>query len=175
MRAAGSATTGAPARSNCSRRWPGWAAATSPRRSTRPPDVYEGTVALAAERATADDVAELHRLAGRVEEAVAGGDVAEISEADRAFQQAVAASARSVALELMVSNFYRSMDLALDAQGRVKRSTAQMMIELRRSGRALPHRRLAEAIAAGDVTRAQSIAAQVMTATGQQATRRTRR
>ena len=101
--------------------------------------------------------------------------MAEISEADRAFQQAVAAAARSVALELMVSNFYRSMDLALDARGRVKRSTAQMMIELRRSGRALPHRRLAEAIAAGDVGRAQAIARRVMAATGEQATRRTKR
>ena len=134
--------------------------------------VYVGTVGLAAERATEADATELARLAGVVEQAVAGGDVAEISEADRAFQHAVAASARSVALELMVSNFYRSMDLALDARGRVKRSTAQLLVDLRRSGRALPHRRLAEAIAAGDVTRAQSIAARVMAATGEQTAHR---
>ena len=52
--------------------------------------VYVGTVGLAAARATEADAAELARLAGVVEEAVAGGDVAEISEADRAFQHAVA-------------------------------------------------------------------------------------
>jgi GntR family transcriptional repressor for pyruvate dehydrogenase complex len=137
--------------------------------------VYVGTVGLAATRATEADAAELARLAGAVEEAVAGGAVAEISEADRAFQHAVAASARSVALELMVSNFYRSMDHALDARGRVKRSTAQMLVELGRSGRALPHRRLAEAIAAGDVARAQAIASLVMTATGEQTSRRAKR
>ena len=103
---------------------------------------------------------------------MAGGEVADISEADRAFQHAVAATAHSVALELMVSNFYRSMDLALDARGRVKRSTAQMLIDLHRSGRDLPHRRLAEAIAAGDVGRARAIARRVMAATGEQTTRR---
>lgn len=134
--------------------------------------VYEGTVGLAAERATAADAEALARLAGVVEQAVAGGEVADISEADRAFQQAVAATARSVALELMVSNFYRSMDLALDARGRVKRSTAQLLIELRRSGRDLPHRRLAEAIAAGDADKARAIARRVMFATGAPATRR---
>ncbi len=137
--------------------------------------VYVGTVGLAAERATEADGVELARLAGVVEEAVAGGAVADISEADRAFQHAVAATARSVALELMVGNFYRSMDLSLDARGRVKRSTAQMLIDLRRSGRDLPHRRLADAIAAGDGRRACVIASRMMAATGEQTTRRSKR
>ncbi|MGZ4757737.1 MAG: FadR/GntR family transcriptional regulator [Acidimicrobiales bacterium] len=137
--------------------------------------VYEGTVGLAAERATEADAAELARLADVVEHAVAGGVVADISQADRAFQHAVAAAARSVALELMVSNFYRSMDLSLDARGRVKRSTAQMLIDLRRSGRPLPHRRLAEAIAGGDAVRARTIAARVMAATGAPTTRAPKR
>jgi len=133
--------------------------------------VYEGTVALAAERATADDVADLHGLAELVEEAVACGDVAGIVEADRRFQHKVAESARSIALELMTSNFYRSLDHALDARGRVKRSTSRSLVELHRSGRALPHRRLAEAIGAGDVERARSIAHKVMAATGEQTRR----
>ena len=137
--------------------------------------VYEGTVGLAAERATEADAAELARLAGLVEQAVAEGVVAEISAADRAFQHGVATAARSVALELMVSAFYRSMDQSLDARGRVKRSTAQQLIDLRAEGHALPHRRLAEAIAAHDAPRARSIAAKVMAATGAEASRRSKR
>jgi len=137
--------------------------------------VYEGTVALAAQRATDQDVADLLRLAGVVELAVAGGDVAAIVDADREFQHRVAGTSHSIALELMMSNFYRSMDHALDSRGRVKRSTSASLVALHQAGRALPHRRLAEAIAAGDVDRARSIAHKVMTATGEQTQGRSKR
>ncbi len=130
--------------------------------------MYEGTVALAAERATPEDAAELARRAAAVEDAVASGVVAAIVDADRSFQHAVAEASRSIALELMMSNFYRALDHALDARGRVKRSTSQLLIDLHRRGRTLPHRRLAEAIAAGDAERARVIARKVMTATGEQ-------
>ena len=137
--------------------------------------VYEGTVALAAQRATDQDVADLLRLAGVVELAVAGGEVAAIVDADREFQHRVAGTSHSIALELMMSNFYRSMDHALDSRGRVKRSTSASLVALHQAGRALPHRRLAEAIAAGDVDRARSIAHKVMTATGEQTQGRSKR
>jgi DNA-binding FadR family transcriptional regulator len=127
--------------------------------------LYRGTVALAAQRATRGQATELDELATAVEAAVEQGDVSAIVHADRAFQHAIAAAAQSVALELMTSSFYRALDHSLDIRGDVKRSTAQLLIELRDQGRALPHRRLAEAIAAGDVERASDVAARAMAAT----------
>ena len=120
--------------------------------------IYLGTVRLAAQRADEHDRAELARLAAALEEAVASGEDKRITDAERAFQHAVATAAHSVTLELMFGNYYRTLDRTLDRSGFVRRSIVAMLLDVHAAGYPLLHRLLADAIAAGDVDRAVRIA-----------------
>jgi GntR family transcriptional regulator, transcriptional repressor for pyruvate dehydrogenase complex len=119
---------------------------------------YQGTAALAAQRRSGQGLAELDRAVATLEEAVADGSDEDIIGADREFHHTVAALAGSLALELIVSDFYRAFDASLDPGGGMKRSIASLLRAIStRSGR-LPHRVLAEAIRSGDYERARLIA-----------------
>ena len=120
--------------------------------------VYEGTAALAAERRTKAGLADLERATAAVEAAVASRDRAAIVATDRELHHTVAALSGSITLELVVSDFYRAFDASLDARGTVKRSIAGILIAMAERGERLPHRALADAIAAGDAERARTIA-----------------
>ncbi len=125
--------------------------------------VYEGTAALASQRRTDDGLAELDRAAAALEAAVAGASDDEIVHADRDFHHTVAALAGSVTLELIVNDCYRAFDASFDRGGTMKRSIARVLRAIARKGRPLPHRRLADAIAAGDEGRARSVAHTIVT------------
>ncbi len=109
---------------------------------------YEGTAALAAQR----------RSVAALEEAVTDGADEDIIRADREFHHTVAALTGSLALELIVSDFYRAFDASLDAGGRMKRSIASLLRAIGARSEPLPHRRLAEAIRSGDEERSRVIA-----------------
>lgn len=120
--------------------------------------VYSGTAALAAQRRTDDGLAALDGATAAIEQAVAAGDEAAIVAADRAFHHTVASLSGSIALELMVSDFYRAFDASYDAGGSMKRSIPRILVAVARRGRPLPHRRLADAIRAGDEPAARTYA-----------------
>jgi DNA-binding FadR family transcriptional regulator len=119
---------------------------------------YEGTAALAAQRRSGRGLAELERAVARLEEAVADGSDEDIIRADREFHHTVAALAGSLALELIVSDFYRAFDASLDSGGRIKRSIASLLRAIGARSERLPYRLLAEAIRSGDEERARVIA-----------------
>jgi GntR family transcriptional repressor for pyruvate dehydrogenase complex len=119
---------------------------------------YEGTAALAAQRRSRHGLAELERAVATLEEAVAHGADEDIIRADREFHHTVAALTGSLALELIVSDFYRAFDASLDTGGRMKRSIASLLRAIGARSQRLPHRLLAEAIGSGDEERARVIA-----------------
>ena len=119
---------------------------------------YEGTAALAAQRRSRQGLAELDRAVATLEEAVTDGADEDIIRADREFHHTVAALAGSLALELIVSDFYRAFDASLDTGGRMKRSIASLLRAIGARSERLPHRLLAEAIRSGDEERARVIA-----------------
>ncbi len=119
---------------------------------------YEGTAALAAQRRSRPGLAELERAVATLEEAVTVGADEGIIRADREFHHTVAALAGSLALELIVSDFYRAFDASLDTGGRMKRSIASLLRAIGARSEQLPHRLLAEAIRAGDEEQARVIA-----------------
>ncbi|MGO8960933.1 MAG: FadR/GntR family transcriptional regulator [Streptosporangiaceae bacterium] len=119
---------------------------------------YEGTAALAAQRRSCQGLVELERAVAALEEAVAEGTDEDIIGADREFHHTVAALAGSLALELIVSDFYRAFDASLDPGGGMKRSIASLLRSIAASSARLPHRILAEAIGSGDEERARRTA-----------------
>lgn len=120
--------------------------------------LYEGTVTLAAQRRTDEGLAQLDEALSVLESAVDHGTDQDIVRADRDFHHTVAALTNSVTLELSVSDFYRAFDESYDATGSMKRSIADILRKLWRADRPLPHRRLTEAIAAGDEPKARAMA-----------------
>lgn len=125
--------------------------------------MYEGTVGLATVRATPEDLHTIERAVEGIEDALDSADHHAIVVADREFHHAVAAASHSVVLELMTGNHYRTFDGAFDAAGRVKQSQVDELVELHRQGRAVPHRRIFEAISAGDEQRARERAVALVT------------
>ena len=119
---------------------------------------YEGTAALAAQRRSRQGLVELERAVATLEEAVTDGADEDIIRADREFHHTVAALAGSLALELIVSDFYRAFDASLDSGGEMKRSIASLLRAICGRSQRLPHRLLAEAIRSGDEERARVIA-----------------
>jgi DNA-binding GntR family transcriptional regulator len=85
-----------------------------------------------------------------LEEAVPCGSDEDIIRADREFHHTVAALAAFLALELIVSDFYRAFDASLDTGGEMKRSIVTLRRAIGALSKPLPHRRLTEAIRAGD-------------------------
>lgn len=120
--------------------------------------LYEGTVALAAQRRTGAGLAQLDEALATLGAAVDNGTDQDIVGADRDFHHTVAALTNSVSLELSVSDFYRAFDASYDASGSMKRSIADILRKLRQAKKPLPHQRLAEAIAAGDERKAREMA-----------------
>ncbi len=118
---------------------------------------YEGTAALAAQRRSREGLAELERAVAALEEAVPDGSDEDIIRADREFHHTVAALAGSLALELIVSDFYRAFDASLDTGGEMKRSIVTLLRAIGARSKPLPHRRLTEAIRAGDEDQARII------------------
>ena len=119
---------------------------------------YEGTAALAARRRSRQGLVELERAVAALEEAVTDGADEDIIRTDREFHHTVAALTGSLALELIVSDFYRAFDASLDTGGRMKRSIASLLRAIGARSERLPHRRLAEAIRSGDEERSRVIA-----------------
>ena len=119
---------------------------------------YQGTAALAAQRRSGPGLVELERAVATLEDAVADGTDEDIIGADREFHHAVAALAGSLVLELLVSDFYRAFDAALDPGGGMKRSIASLLRAISARSARLPHRVLAEAIRSGDEERARRTA-----------------
>jgi GntR family transcriptional repressor for pyruvate dehydrogenase complex len=119
---------------------------------------YEGTAALAAQRRSAQGLVELERAVAALEEAVTDGADEDIIRADREFHHTVAALAGSLALELIVSDFYRAFDASLDTGGGMKRSIASLLRAIGARSERLPHGVLADAIRSGDAERARLIA-----------------
>jgi GntR family transcriptional regulator, transcriptional repressor for pyruvate dehydrogenase complex len=124
---------------------------------------YEGTVGLAARRATPADIDTIGQAVDALEAAVATGDQDAIVAADRDFHHAVAAASQSVVLEVSTANHYRTFDAAFDARGRVKQSQAEALVERHRQGRTTPHRRILEAISRGDEPAARDLAVALVT------------
>jgi DNA-binding FadR family transcriptional regulator len=69
----------------------------------------------------------------------------------------VAALTGSLALELIVSDFYRAFDASLDHGGEMKRSIVTLLRAIGARSKPLPHRRLTEAIRARDEEQARVI------------------
>jgi DNA-binding FadR family transcriptional regulator len=105
----------------------------------------------------AADVAELDALASDVEQAAVARDRYAVARANRAFHQGVARATHSIALELLVGSFYRVVDDAAARSTPVRSAVAPALIELSARGGVLPHRALADAIAAGDRGAAQEV------------------
>lgn len=125
--------------------------------------MYEGTVALAVQRATPGDLATIEAAVVALEAAIATEDHDAIVAADRDFHHAISAAAHSVVLELMTANHYRTFDGAFDSRGRVKQSQSHVLVERHHEGRPLAHRRIFEAIAAADETAARELAVALVT------------
>lgn len=119
---------------------------------------YEGTAGLAAERRSRQGLVDLDRALATLEEAVTDGTDDDIIRADREFHHTVAALTGSLALELSVTDFYRAFDASLDEGGGMKRSIASLLRAIAARSEHLPHRRLAEAIRAGNKERARRMA-----------------
>jgi GntR family transcriptional repressor for pyruvate dehydrogenase complex len=119
---------------------------------------YEGTAALAAQRRSGQGLVELERAVAALEEAVTDGADEDIIRADREFHHTVAGLAGSLALELIVSDFYRAFDASLDTGGGMKRSIASLLRAIGARSERLPHGVLADAIRSGDAERARLIA-----------------
>jgi GntR family transcriptional repressor for pyruvate dehydrogenase complex len=119
---------------------------------------YEGTAALAAQRRSAAGLVELERAVTTLEEALTDGSDDDIIRADREFHHTVAALTGSLALELIVSDFYRAFDASLDTGGGIKRSIVSLLRAIGAGSKRLPHRVLADAIRSGDAERARLIA-----------------
>jgi GntR family transcriptional regulator, transcriptional repressor for pyruvate dehydrogenase complex len=119
---------------------------------------YEGTAALAAQRRSGQGLVELERAVAALEEAVTNGADEDIIRADREFHHTVAGLAGSLALELIVSDFYRAFDASLDTGGGMKRSIASLLRAIGARSERLPHVVLADAIRSGDAERARLIA-----------------
>lgn len=124
---------------------------------------YEGTAGRAARRAEPEDLVAIEQAVEQLEEAIAAEDPDAIVAADRNFHHAVAAATHSVVLQIMTGNHYRTFDGAFDATGRVKQSQVDVLISRNRAGRPLAHRRIFEAIAAGDEGRARELAVALVT------------
>jgi GntR family transcriptional regulator, transcriptional repressor for pyruvate dehydrogenase complex len=124
---------------------------------------YGGAVGLAAQRATPADLQAIEHALVELEGAIAAGEPEAIVAADREFHHAVAAASHSVVLELMTANHYRTFDGAFDARGRVKQSQVEVLVERHRQGRSLSHRRIYEAIVAGDEALAREVATALVT------------
>lgn len=118
---------------------------------------YEGTAVLAAQRRSPEGLADLERAAAALEEAVPDGSDEDIIRADREFHHTVAALTGSLALELIVSDFYRAFDASLDHGGEMKRSIVTLLRAIGARSKPLPHRRLTEAIRARDEEQARVI------------------
>jgi DNA-binding FadR family transcriptional regulator len=119
---------------------------------------YEGTAALAAQRRSGQGLVELERAVAALEEAVTEGADEDIIRADREFHHTVAGLAGSLALELIVTDFYRAFDASLDTGGGMKRSIASLLRAIGARSERLPHGVLADAIRSGDAERARLIA-----------------
>ncbi len=119
---------------------------------------YEGTAALAAQRRSGQGLVELERAVAALEEAVTDGADEDIIRADREFHHTVAGLAGSLALELIVTDFYRAFDASLDTGGGMKRSIASLLRAIGARSERLPHGVLADAIRSGDAERARLIA-----------------
>ena len=119
--------------------------------------IYEGALDLAFERITAAEIAQLDRLAGDVETAAGAGDVVAVEHANRSFHQGIARATHSIALELLVGSFYRVVDSAAARGGGRKRTVGHALIDLAKRGIRLPHRALADAIAAGNPDEARAV------------------
>jgi len=111
--------------------------------------VYDGALDLAFERITAAEITQLDRLARDVETAAAAGDVVGVEQGNRSFHQGVARATHSIALELLVGTFYRVIDSAAARSGDHAGTVGRALIDLAERGVRLPHRALADAIAAG--------------------------
>jgi uncharacterized protein len=97
-----------------------------------------------------------------LEAAVEAGSDADIVQADREFHHVVTSLSASVALELMVNDFYRALDGAYDRSGTTKRAIAMGLRALVEAGGRLPQRSLAAAIEAGDADAARRRAARML-------------
>jgi DNA-binding FadR family transcriptional regulator len=133
--------------------------------------VYEGAVELAIARIRPVELDALRALVDDLEAAVDRGDVDEIAAADRSFHRAVAQATHSVALELLVGNFYRALDEVLDEAGGVSRHVARSLVALAARGTTFPQRRLLDAIVAGDVDAARLVVRRMMDAVASPPTR----
>ena len=111
--------------------------------------VYDGALDLAFERITAAEITQLDRLARDVETAAAARDVVGVEQGNRSFHQGVARATHSIALELLVGTFYRVIDSAAARSDDHAGTVGQALIDLAERGVRLPHRALADAIAAG--------------------------
>jgi GntR family transcriptional repressor for pyruvate dehydrogenase complex len=131
----------------------------SPRESTNEVlrIIYDGALDLAFERITAAEIAQLDRLASDVEAAASARDVVAVEHANRAFHQGVARATHSIALELLVGSFYRVVDSAAARSGDRTGTVGHALIDLAERGIRLPHRALADAIAAGTPDEARAV------------------
>jgi GntR family transcriptional repressor for pyruvate dehydrogenase complex len=119
--------------------------------------VYDGALDLAFERITAAEITQLDRLARDVETAATAGDVGAVEHANRSFHQGVARATHSIALELLVGSFYRVVDSAAARSGDRANTVGRALVDLARRGVRLPHRALADAIAAGKPDEARAV------------------
>lgn len=125
--------------------------------------VYEGTVALAVQRATPDDVTALEETVDDLDDAITREDRPAVIESDRAFHQRIAAASHSVVLELMMAGHYRTLDGSFDVKGHLRDAQSASLIERHRQGKPLPHRLILQAIVAGDEARARRLAVALVT------------
>lgn len=124
--------------------------------------IYEGALDLAFERITAAEIAQLDTLASAVEIAAAERDVVAVEHANRSFHQGIARTTHSIALELLVGTFYRVIDAASARAGDRKTAVGHQLIELTTRGVRLPHRALADAIAAGNPDEARAVVSRML-------------
>ncbi len=119
--------------------------------------VYDGALDLAFERITAAEITQLDRLARDVETSAAARDIGAVEHANRAFHQGVARATHSIALELLVASFYRVIDAAAARSSERTGTVGHALIDLAERGVRLPHRALADAIAAGKPDEARAV------------------